>query len=708
MGMVWLSGTRGKVSWEDALLMQKMKCQVKNREMEELSMKKRVCFWVVLLAVVIMGFTMNVEAAEIIYRGYCGGEDDGKNLTWTLDRDGVLVIEGQGMMKDWTAEESDPESYYYQPTDWHKHNGEIYSVIIRNGIINIGSYAFYDCESLSSINLPESLTGIGDDALGNCSDLSSIKLPESLTSIGNGAFANCSNLSSIKLPESLTSIGNGTFWQCFNLNSINLPESLKSIGDGAFWWCSNLSSIKLPESLTSIGDGAFVNCSSLSNIKLPESLTSIGHEAFYDCDGLSSIVIPESVTSIGSYAFAKCSNLSSIKLPESLTSIGDGAFYDCGSLSSIVIPESVTTIEDGLFRNCPNLSSVNLPESVTSIGEWAFGYCFGLSSINLPESVTSIGEGAFKNCTNLDSIYIPVSIETIYRNTFAFTNLEVISYGGTKEQWKNINILQGYDEDTDYTLPNVHCADDDIDYEKLKEFVSRLYQNFLKREPDEKGLNDWIDALRSGKATGAKVVAGFVLSPEYKANSLSDEEYVTALYRIIFEREPDDAGLNSWLAVMKKGYTYKKVLAGFIKSDEFGNLCRDLGIVRGSYKSDEPVDQGNKIEAFVARLYKVCLGRAYDQEGLDNWVGALTSGNADVYSVVEEFFNSQEFMNRNLNDTEFVTVAYLTILGREPDKSGLEHWVNNLTWGDTRDDVLYGFLRSQEFKKLCGEYGIIW
>ena len=396
--------------------------------------------------------------------------------------------------------------------------------------------------------------------------------------------------------------------------------------------------------------------------------------------------MPESLTSIGDWAFEYCSNLSDIDLPELITSIATGAFSDCDSLSSIVIPESVTSIDDHVFYGCESLNN-----------------------IVLPESLTSIGEGAFKYCVKLDSIYIPVSIETIYRNTFAFTNLEVIYYGGTKEQWKNISILQGYDWDTDYILPYVHCADDDdIDYEKLKEFVSRLYQNFLKREPDEKGLNDWIDALRSGKATGAKVVAGFVLSPEYKANSLSDEEYVTALYRIIFEREPDDAGLNSWLAVMKKGYTYKKVLAGFIKSDEFGNLCRDLGIVRGSYKSDEPVDQGNKIEAFVARLYKVCLGRAYDQEGLDNWVGALTSGNADVYSVVEEFFNSQEFMNRNLNDTEFVTVAYQTILGREPDKSGLEHWVNNLIWGDTRDDVLYGFLGSQEFKKLCGEYGIIW
>ena len=568
-------------------------------------MKKRVCLLVALLTLVIMGFAMNVEAAEIIDRGYCGGEGDGTNLTWTLDSDGVLVIEGQGRMKDWTFEElwDIKEEFYYNPSDylgWHKYF--VYGMQINDGI-------------------------------------NSIIVKEGVTSIGDCAFFQCDGLSSIDLPESLTSIGDYVFSECDSLSSIDLPESLTSIGDGAFDWCSNLSSINLPESLTSIGDYAFYRCSSLSSIDLPESLTSIGNGAFYYCESLSSIIIPESVTSIGDYAFESCSNL---------------------------------------------------------------------SSINLPESLTSIGEGAFKYCVKLDSIYIPMSIETIYRNTFAFTNLEVICYGGTREQWKKINIVQEYDWDTDYTLPNVHCADDDIDYEKLKEFVSRLYQNFLKREPDEKGLNDWIDALRSGKATGAKVVAGFVLSPEYKANSLSDEEYVTALYRIIFKREPDDAGLNSWLAVMKKGYTYKKVLAGFIKSDEFGNLCRDLGIVRGSYKSDEPVDQGNKIEAFVARLYKVCLGRAYDQEGLDNWVGALTSGTADVYSVVAEFFNSQEFMNRNLNDTEFVTVAYQTILGREPDKSGLEHWVNNLTWGDTRDDVLYGFLRSQEFKKLCGEYGIIW
>ena len=63
----------------------------KSREMEEHSMKKRVCLLVALFALVVMGFAMDVEAAEIIDRGYCGGEGDGTNLTWTLDSDGVLV-----------------------------------------------------------------------------------------------------------------------------------------------------------------------------------------------------------------------------------------------------------------------------------------------------------------------------------------------------------------------------------------------------------------------------------------------------------------------------------------------------------------------------------------------------------------------------------------------------------------------------------------
>ena len=211
--------------------------KIAEREMEELSMKKRVGLLVVLLALVIMGSTMSVEAAEIIDRGYCGEEGNGKNLTWTLDRDGELVIEGQGKMKDWTWEESDPLEDNYRPTDWHKYYENIYSVIIQNGVMSIGEYAFCECISLSDITLPDTLASIG------CSSLSNIVMSDMLASIGDGAFGDCSSLSSIALPDTLISIGDDAFRDCSSLSSIVLPKALTSIGDSAFLGCSSLSSI---------------------------------------------------------------------------------------------------------------------------------------------------------------------------------------------------------------------------------------------------------------------------------------------------------------------------------------------------------------------------------------------------------------------------------------------------------------------------------
>ena len=245
-----------------------------------------------------------------------------------------------------------------------------------------------------------------------------------------------------------------------------------------------------------------------------------------------------------------------------------------------------------------------------------------------------------------------------------------------------------------------------VSFYKLMSFAPRLYRNFLKREPDETGLGDWVDALYSGRGTGAKIVYGFVLSKEYQANSLSDEEYITAMYRIIFNREPDEDGLNSWITVLDNGCTNKKVLEGFINSDEFYNLCKDLGIERGSYKSDEIADNNYLVASFVARLYRLILGRRYDREGLDNWVRALVYRTATASEVVRGFLNSEEFLNRNLPGRQFVTVLYQTILDREPDISGLESWENALARGYTRNQVIDGFLKSTEFGALCAEYGI--
>ena len=315
---------------------------------------------------------------EIVSSGNCGESNYtytmGSNVRYVLYGDGELVISGRGNMHhDWDVG--------YHKTPWYGLN--VKSVVIEDGVTNIGKYAFY-----------------------NCSKLTSITIPEGVTVIEKGAFHGCSSLTSIIIPESVTTIGDGTFSFCSGLTSIIIPESVKVIGGGTFSNCSGLTSIIIPESVTAIGDRTFSYCSGLTSIIIPESVTSIEGWAFEGCSSLTSITIPESVTSIGSGTFNGCSTLTSIMIPESVTTIGDGTFSFCSGLTSITIPESVTSIGKSAFYNCRSITSLIIPESVTSIGQSAFEYCSSLTSITIPESVTSIGDNAFSNCSKLTSIYV--------------------------------------------------------------------------------------------------------------------------------------------------------------------------------------------------------------------------------------------------------------------------------------------------------------
>lgn len=203
-----------------------------------------------------------------------------------------------------------------------------------------------------------------------------VVIPEGVTEIGEDAFFYCNSLTSITIPNSVTSIGNDAFYKCNSLTNITIPDSVTSIGNDAFCCCDNLTNFTIPNSVTSIGVSAFYGCTNLTSIIIPDSVTGIEEMAFCCCDSLTSVTIPNSVTSIGIHAFADCYSLTNIIIPNSVTSIGEGAFDNCRALTSITIPNSVTSICAYAFADCRNLTNITIPDSVVSISKKAFRHCY--------------------------------------------------------------------------------------------------------------------------------------------------------------------------------------------------------------------------------------------------------------------------------------------------------------------------------------------
>ena len=131
--------------------------------------------------------------------------------------------------------------------------------------------AIVDCKETASGELVippnydgKPVTSIGSSAFYDCDSLTSITIPDSVTSIGGDTFSGCSSLESVKIPNKIRIINSGTFSYCLKLKSITIPNKVFIINDYAFQYCSSLTSVTIPDSVTSIRGSAFQNCSSLT------------------------------------------------------------------------------------------------------------------------------------------------------------------------------------------------------------------------------------------------------------------------------------------------------------------------------------------------------------------------------------------------------------------------------------------------------------
>ena len=344
------------------------------------------------------------------------------------------------------------------------------SVTIGKSLTSIFTDAFIGCTNLSSIKVAEGNPVY--DSRNNCNAVvltesnklyigcKSTIISNNITSIGDHAFYNCDSLLTITIPDSVKTINTEAFMWCDNLSSVTFGDSIEIIGSEAFRGCPNLKSISLPDSVTKIERYAFSNCTNLSIISIPDSVIDIGYCAFKSTawlnnqpDGVvyagkvayavkgdcpSDVILNQGTISIADEAFAGCKELTTLSIPDTVINIGMYAFRFCTGLSSVSFGDSVKFLGKESFRGCTNLKSVNIPNSVTKIEESAFSRCKEITEVALGNSVTYIGSGAFRYCPKLTRIIVPLSVCDIDNQAFGYNDYNektndftILGYSGT-------------------------------------------------------------------------------------------------------------------------------------------------------------------------------------------------------------------------------------------------------------------------------------
>lgn len=279
-------------------------------------------------------------------------------------RNSVVIIDGERYLVDCGYTGNAPRHYELSKMDYD------YSYeILSDGTLRLYQYEGTD----TNIVVPDTIDGRKVTVLGNstfqyctqASDIESVTLPDSLTTIEKNAFYNCEKLKSVTIPQNVSSIGLAAFVEGLSESSLTeikvdpenpyfsekdgvvfskdgiklivfpsgrsgdyqIPDGTVSVGDYAFYYCVNVSSITVPGSVRSLGEGAFGNCSSLTKAVLNEGLEEIGEYAFQSSSGICDIIIPASVKSVGKNGL-RLSSGCRIRVLSTDTVWADDAFRD--------------------------------------------------------------------------------------------------------------------------------------------------------------------------------------------------------------------------------------------------------------------------------------------------------------------------------------------------------------------------------------------
>ena len=433
--------------------------------------------------------------ADEVDRVYCGSVIVWERLT-PLDETeiaAVLLDSSGAQTRTVVYFETLSDAKTYLSGRYGSHADERYLLYVgdESGVTAFGENELKDAYNVKAVRLPDSVTSVGKNAFLGCVSLTSVEMPDSCA-LGQYAFQDCASLESFDVPADATSLPIGIFKGCVLLNDVTIPSAVTSLPEQCFEGCASIGDAEFAvlasnnihtiqsnafkgcgmtevkigsdtitidpntgtvNGVTRVVGGAFANCESLVKAEVCTSVndkvTTLYGSLFTGCTSLENVsfsdeyywagellprvVIPpycfKGCTSLESFTFHTyfsteqrnvfegCTALKEVTFGAGggtqnihLTAIGQYFFKDCSNLERIVFPldsaNYITKIAQHAFSGCSKLQSIPAFIALEQIGTKAFYGCTSLASVSLPSTMTTIGSNAFQGCTSLASITI--------------------------------------------------------------------------------------------------------------------------------------------------------------------------------------------------------------------------------------------------------------------------------------------------------------
>ena len=269
----------------------------------------------------LFGGTVITASADSATSGQCGA-----NAEWNFDADTkTLTISGTGDMYNFGYSSS-------SRPPWVSLQSDIENIVIEDGITSIGDNAFHgnmmDQNSFKHASIGKDVTKIGENAFYHNINLETVNLPDGLVSIGTYAFYTCDNLTSdIIIPDSVTEIKDYAFQCCRKIKSLKIGKGLEILPECVFDCCSSIGRVVVPSNVKTIKYAAFAGCDSLKSVCFEDGgVESVADSAFANCKKVTSVYLGDSLKTIGSSFFTDSDELTALVIPSSVTSLSSWTF----------------------------------------------------------------------------------------------------------------------------------------------------------------------------------------------------------------------------------------------------------------------------------------------------------------------------------------------------------------------------------------------